>query len=412
MIFGIVSALFLTGCGGGGDQSSVEGKPEADKSPVISVSSPDLAFLYARAVIDASASFDPDGEILGYKWMLKSSPIGSASTIVDSEKPVAYFVPDKVGDYEVNIIVKSFDDTITVSTAKIKVIYPYLSDTGQYLGYTTTHGEDSGFDGNSLDFIESGGGEVYDVNTGLSWQKNADSANRTHVEAGLYCASLAFGGRRDWRLPSKKEMMAIMNYGALPVVDGLFDEGPSNGEYWTSSYYLDPGFAWVLSSQYGWAQIMDVVNLKRARCVSGPEVGYREYADMSDGTVKNIVSGLQWVKGEVDVMPWDSAVAYCDQLSFAGYNDWRLPNIKELGTLTEDPVYISGEAGFTPSIDVEYFPDAKRNEGYQMNPYWSSTTSVTSPQEAWVVNFTSGYPIAYAKYNSYSARCVRGGYFK
>jgi len=100
-------------------------------------------------------------------------------------------------------------------------------------------------------------------------------------------------------------------------------------------------------------------------------------------------------------MPWDSALNYCEGLSLAGHSDWRLPNIKELDSITDDSRY-------GPAIDIAFFP----NE----NPscvYWSSTSYVHSlPGYAWYVAFYDGSTGEDGKNNTFAnhyVRCVRGG---
>lgn len=55
-----------------------------------------------------------------------------------------------------------------------------------------------------------------------------------------------------------------------------------------------------------------------------------------NGTVTDSSTGLVWQQAEPGTMSWDSALAYCEGLSLTGANDWRLPNIKELESLTDD----------------------------------------------------------------------------
>ena len=38
-------------------------------------------------------------------------------------------------------------------------------------------------------------------------------------------------------------------------------------------------------------------------------------------------------------MTWEEALAYCDNLDLVGREDWRLPTLKELDSITDLAVY-------------------------------------------------------------------------
>ena len=53
--------------------------------------------------------------------------------------------------------------------------------------------------------------------------------------------------------------------------------------------------------------------------------------DAANGVVTDSRTGLMWKRvEEISTMNWSQALAYAEAHSFAGYSDWRLPNIKEL----------------------------------------------------------------------------------
>ena len=120
------------------------------------------------------------------------------------------------------------------------------------------------------------------------------------------------------------------------------------------------------------------------------------FTDNGNGTVTDHKTGLVWQKGEPGPMTWDTALDYCEGLSLGSKTDWRLPNIKELHSLTDDTRY-------RPAIDRNYFPNAIASG------YWSSTTFALNPSNAWVVDFYYGYGYVGNKGNNYYVRCVRGG---
>lgn len=120
-----------------------------------------------------------------------------------------------------------------------------------------------------------------------------------------------------------------------------------------------------------------------------------DFADNADGTVTDGNTGLMWQQGEAGLMTWEDAITCCEGLSLAGYADWRLPNIKELESITDDSLH-------NPAIDTNYFPEAHASS------YWSSTTGAYGTSDAWDVSFYYGCVGNGSKsYTSY-VRCVRG----
>ena len=51
--------------------------------------------------------------------------------------------------------------------------------------------------------------------------------------------------------------------------------------------------------------------------------------------VTDSVTGLQWTKGVFSDKTWKEALDSCGNLEYAGYTDWRLPNINELAGLID-----------------------------------------------------------------------------
>ena len=88
--------------------------------------------------------------------------------------------------------------------------------------------------------------------------------------------------------------------------------------------------------------------------------------DNGNGTVTDNRTGLIWQQGEPGYMSWGEALSYCEGLSLGGHSDWRLPNVRELESLTDDSRYY-------PAMDTSFFPDA--HSSY----YWSSTTDADYP---------------------------------
>ena len=83
-----------------------------------------------------------------------------------------------------------------------------------------------------------------------------------------------------------------------------------------------------------------------------------------------------------------------------GYDDWRLPNIKELTSIVE-------EACYNPAINLTIFPEPKDSEETEYD-YWTSTNYFLN--KALKVRFKDGfYTYNFKRDQTYRVRLVRGG---
>lgn len=102
--------------------------------------------------------------------------------------------------------------------------------------------------------------------------------------------------------------------------------------------------------------------------------------------------------GTLSIHTWTDALAKAKAVG-KGY---RLPNIKELNSLTEKACYNS-------SINDTFFPNTVfSTTGSRL--YWSSSPFAGHESEAWVVDFAHGYLDYRSKYHGeLPVRAVRGG---
>ena len=111
-----------------------------------------------------------------------------------------------------------------------------------------------------------------------------------------------------------------------------------------------------------------------------------------DNVVVDINTNLMWQQTiSSSTYDWSDAGSYCSGLTYAGYDDWRLPTPKELFTIVDNSRY-------NPAIDTTYFPNTPSSY------FWSSSTNNNN---AWYVYFDDG-PVGYSlKTNNGYVRCVR-----
>jgi hypothetical protein len=133
----------------------------------------------------------------------------------------------------------------------------------------------------------------------------------------------------------------------------------------------------------------------------GPQ---RVYQDNGDGTVTDLNTGLMWQQGDkqnnTPYYTWQQAMDYCQNLSLGDYNDWRLPEIKELVSLVNFGRYY-------PAIDTQFFPQCTASSLYNRF-YWSNSTSTIHPGCAWAIFLTGGGDGCDINTNdNLSVRCVR-----
>ena len=160
-----------------------------------------------------------------------------------------------------------------------------LPDTGQMTNYTATFGEDSDYSINLPSYTNNGDGTVADNVTGLMWQREDDDTPRIWDDAISYCEGLilnnddqwtisdpnASGAKHvDWRLPSKKELMSIVDYGSFSPSIGTFFPNTEASIYWSSTTYAsNSSWAWFVSFYGGVNYANDKSNSYFVRCVRG-----------------------------------------------------------------------------------------------------------------------------------------------
>ena len=139
-------------------------------------------------------------------------------------------------------------------------------------------------------------------------------------------------------------------------------------------------------------------------------------------------TGLMWQNGADHTTPWTGARWYCEELTWGGYDDWRLPNISRLrslirgcsNTVTGGPCRVSKLCCFSecwndpcsgcdylkgPGNEGRYWPDELDGDG---SWYWSATCIPGSGGCAWGVQFEYGWVFGDCMKAEKNVICMRG----
>lgn len=208
---------------------------------------------------------------------------------------------------------------------------------------------------------------------------------------------------RDCPRVSKTELITIVDYSVPypgPAINATYFANKQQSPYWSSIASVSSGSlddVWTVDFNDGVSYQEGKGSGRHVLCARGAQYGpFDNFSDNSNGTVTDAVTGLMWQHGETGSTSWYSALSSCSTLSFGGYSDWRLPNIKELESLTDDGRY-------DPAIDTKHFPDSNGSS------CWSSTSYADYPGFAWYVSMGSG-GVNYTdnEISGMCVRCVRG----
>ena len=135
------------------------------------------------------------------------------------------------------------------------------------------------------------------------------------------------------------------------------------------------------------------------------------YTDNGDGTVMDNVTGLIWQQTpDSGNYSWDQAQVYCESLELSGNDDWRMPSLKELFS-------ISNFSTGWPYLDQTYFDlvsteSISKDEQYWASDYYVGKTAEGGYEAAFGVNHATGhikaYPATVTGPMAKHVRCVSG----
>lgn len=291
-----------------------------------------------------------------------------------------------------------------------------------------------------------------DPSIGLMWAGKDNGKDVNWHKAREFCSTLRLAGYSDWRLASIEELLRIHEKGAkapaeirdskdhktqayaFDVMGSLF----LTGRTWSGSTVKDdrgfsPEFGWFMDFNEG-VRLYDKLNLAdgmRALCVRGstdtpqpPSPSTNAAASeetLARGYWVDPATGLMWAaKDNFKDVSWRKAIKYCQDLRLAGYSDWRLPDISELGNLLVKDLESPGENPRSRWHGAESMDWCVKGNLFLAGEEWSSSRIKDDRGKpgdgVWYANFHDGSlarchldtaPINFIEGYSMHALCVR-----
>jgi hypothetical protein len=281
-------------------------------------------------------------------------------------------------------------------------------------------------------------GTAVDRVTGLMWQRDAytvsTAANGNGAQifgqADAYCAELGLAGFHDWRVPSRIELVSLVDFTVDPAENAtvlsvaaaffLSSSRHKNGSDDEVGYvWLGDGTASTAGGSVGYllAFMGSLQGSDAVRCVRGRVAATGPHYTVSNGTVHDNWTGLTWQQSPSASPVLPSTVgSYCTGQTLAG-GGWRAPSVNELETLWGDSTDPDGV-----NVDATTFPaTAQLNQGLGSSnvqigstgpdnpPQWIDvvgTASTFHQEDVAVTLFTLPGAESYSGYWFY-AQCVR-----
>ncbi len=267
------------------------------------------------------------------------------------------------------------------------------------------YGQDAQYNRNQPSYQDNGDGTVTDLVTGLMWvQERGDKVTWASAFSGA--SECNVGGYNDWRMPTIKELYSLILFSgytgmtaetSVPFLDteyfdfvyGNEDRGERHIDCqdWSATEYVhftmmgdstSFGVNFADGRIKGYPKYRPPVfepNMLYVRYVRGNgDYGINDFQLINDETIADHATGLMWMRDDSEqAMNWEDALAWVEEqneASYLGYNDWRLPNAKELQSIVD--YTRAPEVTESPAIDP-LFNYSELEDG-DFPWYWTGTT--------------------------------------
>lgn len=307
--------------------------------------------------------------------------------------------------WSVAITTDSEELTYKIVDTGLEEFFTDSSKVSAISSYSAFYGQDAHYDGYQPNYKDNNDGTVSDQVTGLMWQQTMDE-KMTFDDAVTYANESTLGGYSDWRIPSIKELFSLIlftgssggevakdlyidtYYFDQPIGDTSIGEREIDAQVWSSTKYVSTtmhGDATVFGVNFidgrikGYGLVKPSSNSDNKgyfRLVRGnTSYGENIFIDNGDSTISDLATGLMWqMADDGQTRDWEEALDYSEELTLAGYTDWRLPNVKELQSIVDytKSLETTGSAAINDLFILSEMTDPNGDKNYGF--YWSSTT--------------------------------------
>ena len=268
------------------------------------------------------------------------------------------------------------------------------------------YGQDANYSGNQPSYTDNGDGTITDNVTGLMWEQDM-GVKISYTDAFIKADASTLGVYSDWRVPTIKELYSLILFsgsvmGATsgnmfintvyfnqPLGNTSIGEREIDAQTWSSTEYVGRtmnnnetvfGVNFIDGRIKGYPKYQPptgtIPMTMYFRMVRGNTYyGINDFIDNKDGTISDLATGLMWQQDDDGTMrDWENSLLYAENLTLSDYNDWHLPNAKELQSIVD--YTHSPKTTNSPAINAIFstteINDPDGNQG-QYPYFWTGT---------------------------------------